>query len=96
MYGGVLLFVKIATATAAALVCLFIMLFVVIDLFIPALTACLCGWLIPTAARHGEQRRRPRRQRDPPACVWRRVLGGFGGRPLGRAQLVRSCLDLAA
>ena len=32
-----------------------------------------------------------------PACVWRRVLGGFGGRPLGRrAQDVRSCLDLAA
>ena len=32
-----------------------------------------------------------------PACVWRRVLGGFGGRPLGRrAQRVRSCLDLAA
>ncbi len=23
-------------------------------------------------------------------------MGGFGGRPLGRAQLVRSCLDLAA
>ena len=31
-----------------------------------------------------------------PACVWRRVLGGFGGRPLGRAQDVRSVLDLAA
>jgi hypothetical protein len=41
----VLLFVKI--------VCLF----VVIDLFIAALAACLCGWLIPLgAALHGGQR----------------------------------------
>jgi hypothetical protein len=48
------------------------------------------------AARHGGQQRRQRRRRDPPACVWRRVLGGFGGRPLGLAQLVRYCLDLAA
>jgi hypothetical protein len=47
------------------------------------------------AARHGGQRR-PRRRRDPPACVWRRVLGGCGGRTLGRAQRVRSCLGLAA
>jgi hypothetical protein len=68
------------------------MLFVVIDFFIAALAACLGGWLI----RSGGQRRRPRRRRDPPACVWRRVLGGFGGRPLGRAQPVRSCLHLAA
>ncbi len=45
------------------------------------------------AARPGEQRRWPRRRRDPPACDWRRVLGGFGGRPFGRAQPVRSCLD---
>jgi hypothetical protein len=46
-------------------------------------------------ARHGGQRRRPLRRRDPPVCVGRRVLGGFGGRPLGRAQFVRSCLYLA-
>ena len=44
--------VKIATAAEAALVCLFVMLFVVIDLFIAALTACLCGWLM-RSARHG-------------------------------------------
>ncbi len=31
---------------------LFVMLFVVIDLFIAALVACLCGWLIGSA-RHG-------------------------------------------
>jgi hypothetical protein len=31
---------------------LFVMLFVVIDLFIAAFTACLCGWLI-RSARHG-------------------------------------------
>ena len=102
MYGVVLLFVKVVTAAAAAaaaLGCLFVMLFVVIDLFIFALAACLCGWLIRSARRgtadnddgHGDDATRL------PACVWRRVLGGFGGRPLGRrAQLVRSCLDLAA
>jgi hypothetical protein len=38
----VLFVVKIATA-AAALVCLFVLLFAVIDLFIAALAACLCG-----------------------------------------------------
>jgi hypothetical protein len=43
MYGVVLLFVQIATAAAAALVCLFVVLFVMIDLFIAALAACLCG-----------------------------------------------------
>jgi hypothetical protein len=32
-------------------VCVFIMLFVVIDLFNAALAACLCGWLIRTARR---------------------------------------------
>ncbi len=47
------MFVKIATAAAAAaLVRLFVMLFVVIDLFVAALAACLCGWLI-RSARHG-------------------------------------------
>jgi hypothetical protein len=66
MYGVVLLVVKIATAAAAAaLVCLFVMTFVAIDLFIAALAACLCGWLIRSGG--------PRRRRDPPACVWRRV-----------------------
>ncbi len=48
------------------------------------------------AARHGGQRRRPRRRRGPPACDWWRVLGGCGGRPLGRAQPVRLGLDLVA
>jgi hypothetical protein len=89
MYGVVL-----ATAAAAALV----LLFVVNDLFIAALAACLCGWLI-RSARHGTADNDDGRGDDAtlmPACVWRRVLGGLGGRPLGRAQLVRSCLDLAA
>ncbi len=45
MYGVVLLFVKIATAA-------FVVLFVVIDSFIGALAAGLCGWLI-RSARHG-------------------------------------------
>ncbi len=94
MYGFVLLFVQIATAAAAALVCLFVVLFVVTDVFIAVFAACLCLADPLGAARHGGQRR-PRRRRDPPACVWRRVLGGFGGRLLGRAQNVRSCLDLA-
>ena len=71
----------------------------VIDLFIAGLAACLCGWRIRAAWRgtadnddgHGDDATRL------PACVWRRVLGGFGGRPLGRrAKYVRSCLDLAA
>jgi hypothetical protein len=31
---------------------LFVMLFVVIELFIAILAACSCGWLIPSA-RHG-------------------------------------------
>ncbi len=31
---------------------LFVLLFVVIDLFIAALAACLCGWMIHSA-RHG-------------------------------------------
>jgi hypothetical protein len=75
------------------------MLFVVLDLFNAALAACLCGWRIRSALHgtadnddgHGDDATRL------PACVWRRVLGGFGGRPLGRrAQQVRSCLDLAA
>ncbi len=43
MYGVVLLFVKIAKAAAAAIACLFVMFFVVIDSFIAALAACLCG-----------------------------------------------------
>ncbi len=51
IYGVVLLFVKIATA-AAALVRVFFVLFVVIDWFIAALAACLCGWLV-CSARHG-------------------------------------------
>ena len=53
MYGVVLLFVKVVTAAAAAaaLGCLFVMLFVVIDLFIFALAACLCGWRIRSAWR---------------------------------------------
>jgi hypothetical protein len=63
---------------------------VVIDLFIAALAACSCGADPLGAALNGGQRRRSRRRRDPPACVWRRVLGDFGGRPLGRAQDVRS------
>ncbi len=33
---------------------------------------------------------------DDATRLWRRVSGGFGGRPLGLAQDVRSCLDLAA
>jgi hypothetical protein len=65
------------------------MLFVVIDLFSAALAACLCGWLI-RSARHGTADNDDGHGDD--ACVWRRVLGGFGGRPLGRAQDVRSCL----
>ncbi len=52
MYGVVLLLIKIAKAAAAALACLFVMLFVVIYLFIAASPACLCGWLI-RSARHG-------------------------------------------
>ena len=70
----------------------------VIDLFMAALAACLCGWLI-RSARHGTVANNDGPGDDAtrlPACVWRRVLGGFGGRPLGRAQGVRSCLDLAA
>jgi hypothetical protein len=97
IYGIALLFVTIATAAAAALVCLFVMLFVVIDLFVAALAACFCGWLI-RSARHGTADNGDGHGDDAtrlPACVWRRVLGGFGGRPLGRAQDVRSCLDLA-
>jgi hypothetical protein len=39
---GVVLFVKVATAAAAALVCLFVMLFVVIDLLLWRL-ACVAG-----------------------------------------------------
>ena len=47
------MFVKVVTAAAAAaaLGCLFVMLFVVIDLFIFALAACLCGWRIRSAWR---------------------------------------------
>ena len=58
MYGVVLLFVKIATA--AALVCLFVMLFVVTDLFIAVFAACLRLADPLGVARHGGQRR-PRR-----------------------------------
>jgi hypothetical protein len=50
MYGVALLFVTIATAAAAAAA--LVLLFVVNDLFIAALAACLCGWLI-RSARHG-------------------------------------------
>ena len=68
-------------------------------MFIAALAACLCGWLI-RSARHGTADNDDGHGDDAtrlPVCVWRRVLGGFGGgRPLGRAQGVRSCLDLAA
>ncbi len=53
MYAVVWLFVKIATAVAAAaLVCLFVVVFMWIELLIAALAACLCGWLIGSA-RHG-------------------------------------------
>jgi hypothetical protein len=52
MYGVVVLFVKLATAAALALVCLFVVLFVVINFFIAAWAACLCGRLI-RSARHG-------------------------------------------
>jgi hypothetical protein len=50
MHGVVLLFVNIATAARGA--CLFVILFVVIEFFIAALAAFLCGWLI-RSARHG-------------------------------------------
>ncbi len=89
MYGVVLLFVKIATAAAAALVFL---LFVVIDLFMAALAARSCGWLI-RSARHGTADNDDVNGDNAtrlPACVWRRVLGAFGARPVGRAQDVRS------
>ncbi len=49
MYRVGFLLVKIATAAAAALVCLFVMMFVVIVLFIAALAACLCGLLFRSA-----------------------------------------------
>jgi hypothetical protein len=69
-------------------------LFVVIDLIIAVLADCLCVWLI-RSARHGTA------DNDDGHCddathvpAWRRVFGGFGGRPLGRAQTVRSCLDI--
>ena len=68
---------------------------VVIDLVFAALAACL----LVRSARHGTAHNDDGHVDDAtrlPACVRRRVLGGFGGRPLGRAQLVRSCLDLAA
>jgi hypothetical protein len=56
MHWVALLVVEIAMTAAAALVrlflSLFVMLFAVIDLFIAALAACLYGWLI-RSARHG-------------------------------------------
>jgi hypothetical protein len=62
-----------------------------------AALVCLlcCLWRLMRSARHGTAND-DGHGASPPACVWRRVLGGFGGRPLGRAQRVRSCLDLAA
>jgi hypothetical protein len=97
MYALVLSFVKIAAAAAAALVCLFVVLFVVIDLFIAAVAACLCGWLL-RSSRHGTADNDNGDGDDATRLrlCWRRVLGGFGGRPLGRPQGVRWCLDLAA
>jgi hypothetical protein len=47
-----LFLVTIATSAAAALVCSFVVLIVLLDLFIAAVAACLCGWLIRWA-RHG-------------------------------------------
>ncbi len=87
MYGVVSLFVTIATAAAAALVCLFVCYVDCGDGFVH----CLGGRPI-RLARHGTA---DDDGRDPPVCVWRRVSGGFGGRPLGRAQGVRSCLYVA-
>jgi hypothetical protein len=56
MYGVVLLFVKIGCMASCCCdgggACLFVVLFVVIDLFVAALATCLCGWLI-RSARHG-------------------------------------------
>jgi hypothetical protein len=65
--------------------------FVVIDLFIAAMAACLCGWLI-RSARHGTADNDDGHGHDATRMrvCWRRVLGVFGGRPLGRAQSVRS------
>jgi hypothetical protein len=46
IYGVVLIMVKIATAAKASHLCLFVMMFVAIDVFIAALAACLCGLLV--------------------------------------------------
>ena len=47
-----MLFVKIATAAAAAAALVCVTLFVMTDLFAAALAACLCGWLM-RSVRHG-------------------------------------------
>jgi hypothetical protein len=67
----------------------FVFLFVVIELFMAALVACLCGWLI-RSARHGTADNDDGHGDDATR------LRVFGGRPPGRAQTVRSCLHLAA
>ncbi len=67
-----------------------------IDLFIAAFAACLCCWLI-RSARHGAADNDDGRGDDATRLrVFGGGFGGFGGRPLGCTQLVRSCLDLAA
>ncbi len=97
-----LLLLRCQMCAAAGRACKFACMFVrtlllasdvVIDLVFAALAACLCGLLI-RSARHGTADNDDGHVDDAtrlPACVWRRVLGGFGGRPLGRAQMVRLC-----